>query len=163
MASHLRKQSVASLFPNAENFRIGIAVAVWNSNITDNLLKGAKEVLLKSGFIESNILVVRPPGAFELPLTAQWLLQNGKCDGVIILGSVIRGETPHFDFVCNGCTQGIMELNLKFSKPVTFGLLTDNNLQQAIDRSGGGLGNKGEEAALALLEMLRIKDSLSVK
>jgi 6,7-dimethyl-8-ribityllumazine synthase len=160
MATILRNQAPVSLFPNVEKYRIGIAAAVWNNNITDKLLHGAKEILSKSGFLDTQVVVVRPPGAFELPLAAQWLLQNAKCDGVIVLGSVIRGETPHFDFVCHGCTQGIMELNLKFGKPVAFGLLTDNTLQQAIDRSGGTLGNKGEEAALALLDMLRIQQSM---
>jgi 6,7-dimethyl-8-ribityllumazine synthase len=154
MATAQRDVSVEQHFPNTGKHRIGIAAARWNSQITDNLLEGAVNALKDAGVPAENIVITRPPGAFELPLSAQWLLEHQQVDGVIVLGSVIQGETRHFDFVCDGVTQGITAVALKFSKPVMFGVLTDYTLQQAIDRSGGVLGNKGEEAALALLQML---------
>lgn len=146
--------------PNGSNMRIGIAVAEWNSNITLNLLKGAKETLLRHGVKADNIQVNLVPGAFELPLAAQWMLNDEKMDAVICLGCVIQGQTKHFDFVCNGVTQGIQELSLKTNKPVIFGVLTDNNEQQSIDRSGGKHGNKGDEAAITAVKMVDLKFQL---
>ncbi|RMG76762.1 MAG: 6,7-dimethyl-8-ribityllumazine synthase [Bacteroidetes bacterium] len=140
--------------PSAEHFKIGLVVSKWNHDITSNLYQGALEVLLKHGASEANIFKMDVPGAFELPLGAQWLIEKRSVDGVICLGSVIRGETKHFDFVCEAAAMGIKDVGLKFSKPVIFGVLTDNNKQQAIDRSGGKHGNKGVEAAVALLQML---------
>jgi 6,7-dimethyl-8-ribityllumazine synthase len=145
--------------PNGADFKIGIVVSEWNENITLNLLKGAKEALLDNGVLEQNIIVRFVPGAFELPLGAQWLCQQQEIDGVVAIGVVIQGETKHFDFVCEGATQGIKDVNLKYGKPVAFCILTDNNIQQSIDRSGGKHGNKGIECAIACLKMVDLKKS----
>jgi len=131
--------------PNGADFKIGIVVSEWNDNITLNLLAGAKQALLDNGVKEENIHVKFVPGAFELPLGCQYFCEKGLVDGVVAIGVVIQGETKHFDFVCDGATQGIKDVNLKYNTPVAFCLLTDNNIQQSIDRSGGRHGNKGIE------------------
>lgn len=146
--------------PSGADFKIGIVVSEWNDTITNNLLKGAKEALLANGVLENNIVISHVPGAFELPLGAQYLFESSNVDGIIAIGVVIQGETKHFDFVCSGTTQGIMDVNLKYNKPVAFCLLTDNNIQQSIDRSGGKHGNKGIECAIACIKMVAIKKSL---
>ncbi len=148
--------------PSGAEMTIGIVVAEWNHNVTGNLLAGAKQTLLENGVMEENIHITWVPGSFELPLGAQFLLENDKVDGVVCLGCVIQGETKHFDFVCQGTTQGIMDLNLKYNKPVIFGLLTDNTLQQSLDRSGGKHGNKGIECAITAIKMIAIKKQLGV-
>jgi 6,7-dimethyl-8-ribityllumazine synthase len=145
--------------PNGADFKVGIVVSEWNDSITLNLLKGAKETLMENGVPEANIMIRFVPGAFELPLGAQLMLDNTDVDGVIAIGVVIQGETKHFDFVCQGATQGIMHLNLEYNSPVAFCLLTDNNMQQSIDRSGGKHGNKGVECAIACLKMIELKKS----
>lgn len=135
---------------------IGIVVARWNSFVTDKMLEGALELLKSRGLAEDDIVVVRCPGSYEIPLTVQKLLK--KVDGVIALGAVIRGDTPHFDYVCNAVNQGVAELNLSTGKPVSFGVLTTDTVDQALERtdSSSSKGNKGAEAAIALLEMLSI-------
>jgi 6,7-dimethyl-8-ribityllumazine synthase len=145
--------------PNGADFKVGIVVSEWNDSITLNLLEGAKQTLLENGVPEANIMIRFVPGAFELPLGAQFMLDNTDVDGVIAIGVVIQGETKHFDFVCQGATQGIMHLNLEYNSPVAFCLLTDNNIQQSIDRSGGKHGNKGVECAIACLKMIELKKS----
>jgi len=145
--------------PNGAGFRIGIVVSEWNDSITLNLLKGAKEVLLDNGVKEEDIMVRFVPGAFELPLGAQFMCEYTNVDGVIAIGVVIQGETKHFDFVCEGATQGIKDVNLEYNTPVAFCVLTDNNIQQSIDRSGGKHGNKGIECAIACLKMVDLKKS----
>jgi 6,7-dimethyl-8-ribityllumazine synthase len=142
--------------PNGADFSIGIVVSEWNDHITSKLLAGAVTTLIESGVKEENIQLKRVPGAFELPLAAQWLAQT-NVDGIIAIGVVIQGETRHFDFVCSGTTNGIMEVNLKYDKPVAFCLLTDNTEQQSIDRAGGKHGNKGVEAAVTVLKMIDLK------
>jgi 6,7-dimethyl-8-ribityllumazine synthase len=142
--------------PNGADFSIGIVVSEWNDHITSKLLAGAFTTLIESGVKEENIQLKRVPGAFELPLAAQWLAQT-NVDGIIAIGVVIQGETRHFDFVCSGTTNGIMEVNLKYDKPVAFCLLTDNTEQQSIDRAGGKHGNKGVEAAVTVLKMIDLK------
>jgi 6,7-dimethyl-8-ribityllumazine synthase len=142
--------------PNGADFSIGIVVSEWNDHITSKLLAGAFTTLIESGVKEENIQLRRVPGAFELPLAAQWLAQT-NVDGIIAIGVVIQGETRHFDFVCSGTTNGIMEVNLKYDKPVAFCLLTDNTEQQSIDRAGGKHGNKGVEAAVTVLKMIDLK------
>ncbi len=161
MATALRNLSEYNkdFVPNGADFRIGIVVSEWNDNITLNLLKGAKEALLENGVKEENIIVRFVPGAFELPLGAQYFLEYTKVDGVVVIGTVIQGETKHFDFVCEGATQGIKDVGLKYNKPVAFCLLTDNTLQQSIDRSGGKHGNKGIECAIACLKMIGLQQS----
>ncbi len=147
--------------PNAKSFRFGIVVSEWNHNITGNLLKGAHETLLKHGALENNIIIRYVPGSFELPLGAQLLLENQPLDAVICLGSVIQGETKHFDFVCQATALGIKDVALKHNTPVIFGVLTDNTLQQALDRSGGKHGNKGIEAAVTAIKMAALRKELS--
>lgn len=146
--------------PNGADFKIGIVVSEWNENITGNLCKGAKEALLENGVKEENIIIHHTPGSFELPLGAQWMLERSDIDGVVAIGSVIQGETKHFDFVCQATAQGVKDVGLKHNKPAIFCVLTDNNMQQAIDRSGGKHGNKGIEAAVACLKMIELKKNL---
>ncbi len=146
--------------PNGADFKIGIVVSEWNENITDNLCKGAKKALLDNGVLEENIIIEQAPGSFELPLGAQWMLKRDDIDGVVAIGSVIQGETKHFDFVCQATAQGVKDVGLKYDKPAIFCVLTDNTMQQAIDRSGGKHGNKGVEAAIACLKMIDLKKKL---
>lgn len=142
--------------------KIGIVVSRWNSSITEKMLKGALKALNGNGILDEDILIVRCPGSFEIPLTAQYILEEKEVDGVIALGVVIRGGTPHFEYVCDAVTQGVLKLNLKYQKPVAFGVLTTDDVKQAMDRAGEK-GNKGGEAALALLEMIDIKRKISDK
>ena len=145
--------------PNGADFKIGIVVSEWNENITLNLLKGAKQALIDNGVLENNIMVRFVPGAFELPLGCQFFCEHTSVDGLVAIGTVIQGETRHFDFVCEGATQGIKDVNLKYDTPVSFCLLTDNTVQQSIDRSGGKHGNKGIECAVACMKMIALKRS----
>ena len=139
--------------PNAKDFRFGIVVSEWNDNITSNLHKGAIEALLENGVEENNIISWDVPGSFELVYGSKRMIDTQNIDAVIAIGCVIQGETKHFDFVCEGVTQGIKDLNIHTDVPVIFCLLTDNTLQQSIDRSGGRHGNKGTEAAIAAIKM----------
>lgn len=134
--------------------RIGIVVSEWNDQITDSLLAATHQVLVQHNAKSKNIIIKYVPGSFELPLGAQLLVSEKNIDGVICLGCVIQGETSHFEFICNAVANGITNVGLKFNKPVIFGVLTTNNLQQALDRAGGKHGNKGEEAANTLIKML---------
>ncbi len=149
--------------PNGAAMNIAIVVSEWNENITGNLLKGAQEALENNGVLASNIHIRWVPGSFELALAAQYFLEHSAVDAVICLGSIIQGETKHFDFVCHGTTNGIMNVGLKYNKPVIFGVLTDDTMQQSIDRSGGKHGNKGVECALAALKMVALKKELAQK
>ena len=139
--------------PNAKNLRFGIVVSEWNSKITGNLYQGAIDAFLDCGVPEGNILRWDVPGSFELPFGCKRMINTQQVDAVVAIGSVIRGETKHFDFVCTATAQGIMELNLQADIPVIFCVLTDNTMQQAVDRSGGKHGNKGAEAAIAAIKM----------
>lgn len=146
--------------PSAKGMKIAIVCAKWNKEITDGLLQGAKQTLSKCGCLEHNIIINNVPGSFELGLGAQFLLEkDSTIDAIICLGSVIQGETKHFDYVCQTTAIAIKDVSLKYNKPVIFGVLTDNNQQQAIDRSGGKLGNKGVEAAVTAIEMVTLKNS----
>lgn len=140
--------------PDASEMRFGIIVTEWNNHITDKLLNGAINELTKHGVTENNITVKRVPGSFELIYAASQLAKFGHVNGIIIIGCVIRGDTPHFDYICQGVTQGVAELNAKGDIPVIFGLLTVNNHEQAEERSGGRLGNKGEEFAVTAIKMV---------
>ncbi len=146
-----------STLTNCADFRIGIVVSAWNGHITERLLKGAIDVLDTIGQKASLRTILNVPGAFELPLGAQQLCQQQQIDGVLAIGVVIQGETRHFDFVCSGTTHGLMDVMLKYDKPVGFCLLTDNTKQQSLDRAGGQHGNKGTEAMVAVLHMLQNK------
>lgn len=147
--------------PSAVSMKFAIVVAEWNYEITGALAQGAVDTLKKHGATEQNIEVKHVPGSFELTLGAQYMAEFTDADAIIILGCVIQGETRHFDFICQGVTQGITQLNMKYNKPFIFGLLTTDNQQQALDRSGGRLGNKGDEAAVTAIKMLALKEELT--
>ena len=140
---------------NGADFQIGIVVSDWNDHITNRLMEGAIATLLENGVIEANIHIQRVPGAFELPLGAQYFCDRGDIDGAIAIGVVIQGETRHFDFICNAVANGLMQLNIQYKIPVTFGVLTTDNLEQAQNRSGGKHGNKGFEAGLTALKSMQ--------
>ena len=154
-ALHLLSDNDNALVPDASNMCFGIVVAEWNKEITSALLNGAVQTLEKHGALTENIHVKTVPGSFELIYGAQQLFKNDGFDAVIILGCVIKGETPHFDYICEGVTYGIARLNASQNIPVIYGLLTVNDLQQAKDRSGGKLGNKGEECAVDAIKMAK--------
>jgi 6,7-dimethyl-8-ribityllumazine synthase len=142
--------------PDVSGIRIGIVVSEWNESITDKLLKGACNTLQRHGVKAENILIKHVPGSFELTYGARQLSRADNClDAVIVLGCVVRGETPHFDYVCSGVTQGITQLNLQGDIPFIFGLLTTDTMKQAEDRSGGTYGNKGDEAAITAIKMVQ--------
>ena len=149
----------SSTLPNATKFRFGIVVSEWNPQITEGLLKGALDALLDCGVEHSNIKTIHVPGSFELIFGAK-MMQQQHIDAVIAIGSGIKGETQHFDFVCDGVTQGIKDLNVLNDVPVVFCVLTDNNLQQSIDRSGGKHGNKGVEAAITAIKMAYLNTTM---
>ena len=142
-----------SALPNASDFKVGIVVSEWNSEITNGLLDGALATLTDCGVSRNNISIHKVPGSFELIFGAK-KVQSSGVDAVITIGCVIQGDTKHFDYVCAGVTQGIKDLNLNQDVPVVFCVLTDNNKQQSIDRSGGKHGNKGVEAAITALKMI---------
>ncbi|MBC7383480.1 MAG: 6,7-dimethyl-8-ribityllumazine synthase [Bacteroidia bacterium] len=143
-----------------KKFKIGMVVSEWNSEITFSMRDAAIEFMKAKGVSEKSIIVHSVPGAFELPLGAQYLAQQKRIDAIITIGCVIKGETKHFDFICHACASGITQVSLKYNKPVIFGVLTTNNLQQAQDRVGGKHGNKGVEAAETVLKMLQLQRSL---
>lgn len=140
--------------PDASEMNIGIVVAEWNKSITEKLLEGACNTLEKHGVKAGNIIVGRVPGSVELTFGAKRLAESKELDAVIILGCVVKGDTPHFDYVCDSVTQGTTELNLMYDIPFIFGLLTTDNMQQAEDRAGGKYGNKGDEAAITAIKMI---------
>lgn len=139
--------------PNANGLRFGIVVSEWNSEITEGLFSGALETLIDCGAVKTDIIRWNVPGSFELTYGSKKMIETQKVDAVIAIGSVIQGETKHFDFVCEATAQGIKDLNVTMNVPVIFCVLTDNNIQQSIDRSGGKHGNKGTEAAIAAIKM----------
>lgn len=146
--------------PSGKGTRIGIIVSEWNREITGALAKGAIGALRKHEVEEDDILVEFVPGSFELPLGAKLMAEKEHPDAVILLGCVIQGETRHFDYICQGVTQGTVDLNLKFGIPFIFGVLTTNTQEQAKDRAGGKHGNKGVEAAVTALKMINLKKRL---
>ncbi|MBL6657177.1 MAG: 6,7-dimethyl-8-ribityllumazine synthase [Flavobacteriales bacterium] len=146
--------------PSAKGMKIGIVVSEWNANITENLFSGAYGALVECGCKREDIIRKNVPGSFELPLAAQFLLESKNVDAVICLGSVIQGETKHFDYVCQTTANGIKDVSLKYNKAVIFGVLTDNTMQQAIDRSGGKHGNKGVEASITAIKMVNLRKNL---
>lgn len=144
----------ASKMPDGKNMRVGIVVSEWNEDITFALRDGACKVLTENGVLAENILVDYVPGSFELIYGAQAMAEAHQLDAVIVLGCVVRGGTPHFEYVCSGVTQGIAHLNTLYGIPFIFGLLTTDDMQQAIDRAGGIHGNKGDEAAVTAIKMI---------
>ena len=141
--------------PDASNMCFGIVVSQWNQQVTGKLLEGAIQTLEKHGALPEHIHVKTVPGSFELIYGAHQMLLHGGYDAVIVLGCVIRGETPHFDYICQGVTEGISRMNATSETPVIYGLLTTNDLQQALDRSGGKYGNKGDECAVVAIKMAK--------
>jgi len=154
---HKNLSQIDGALPSARDMKFGIVVSEWNSRVTGALLEGAVSTLRRAGCEEHNILVKQVPGTFELALGAQYFAEYTDVDGVIVLGCVIQGETRHFDYVCQGVTQGVTQLMLSWNMPVAFGVLTTDNLQQALDRAGGKYGNKGDEAAVAAIRMVALQ------
>lgn len=145
---------------SAVAYKFAIVWAEWNHEITKALCSGAVDTLLKHGTKPENILIKAVPGSFELTLGSQLMAELKDVDAVIALGCVIQGETRHFDFICDAVANGITNLNIKYNKPVVFGVLTPNTMQQAIDRAGGKHGNKGDEAAITAIKMLHFKKEI---
>lgn len=152
-AYHNLSEYDPTTIPDASAMRVGIVVAEWNNNITDPLLKGAIDTLLKHGMKAENIYISHVPGTFELTFGARQMALMKNTDAVITLGCVVRGDTPHFDYVCQGVTQGMTLLNIELNIPVVFGVLTTDTMQQSIDRAGGVHGNKGDECAITAIKM----------
>ena len=148
-------------FPPPTGKTVALVASKWNEEVTEGLLNGALEFLKDSGMNDDQIHIHRVPGAFELPIAAAMSLEHDQVDAVIVLGAVIRGETAHFDYVCQGVTFGVQQVSIKYNKPVVFCVLTDNNIEQSRARSGGEHGNKGVEAAATALQMMALKDKIS--
>ncbi len=146
--------------PSAADMKFGIVVSDWNHDITYNLLQGAYDTLVEHGAKKKNIIVTHVPGSFELIFGSQQLADATDVDAVIALGCVVRGGTPHFDYICQGTTCGLAKLNAEYDVPFIFGVLTTDDMQQAIDRSGGVLGNKGTEAAVTAIKMVNFSRNL---
>lgn len=153
MSSTTNNLSVQDL-PSASGMRVGIVVCEWNSLITQPLLDGAVNTLKEYGCRPEHIVVKSVPGSFELIYGANQMVKSGLVDGVIAIGCIVRGDTPHFDFIAQGCTNGLAQLNATGNIPVIFGVLTTNNFEQAFERAGGKLGNKGEEYAITAIRMI---------
>jgi 6,7-dimethyl-8-ribityllumazine synthase len=145
---------------DAKGLKIAIVAARFNDFIVDRLISGAVDYLVRHGASEDDLTLVRLPGAFELPIAAQKLARSGNYDGIVVLGAVIRGATPHFDYVCSECAKGVAHSTMETGVPMGFGLLTCDSLDQAIERAGSKGGNKGVEAASAMLETIRVLEQL---
>jgi 6,7-dimethyl-8-ribityllumazine synthase len=143
--------------PSARDMRFAIVVSEWNTEITFALLQGVQDTLIKHGASANHIKVDYVPGSFELTAGARMVAEAGTFDAVICIGCVIRGDTPHFDYICTGVTNGITQLNVRYGIPFIFGVLTTDNQQQALDRAGGKHGNKGDEAAITAIKMVALK------
>lgn len=145
---------------NARGLRFGVVVSRFNDFITSNLLTGALDVFNQCGVDEDDLKILKVPGAFELPQAARKLCSTGNFDAIVCLGAVIRGETSHFDYICAEASRGVGQVGLEFNVPVLFGVLTTENLDQAVARSGSGSSNKGRETALAAIEMATLYKKL---
>lgn len=160
MASALKNLSTPTGdVPSAKGMKFGIVTAEWNTEITSALQQGAYDTLLKYGAAEKDILLRSVPGTFELTAGAKMMAEYSEVDAVICIGCVIQGDTPHFDYICQGVTHGITELNLDYDVPFIFGVLTTNTLEQCQDRAGGKHGNKGDEAAITAIKMVALNAS----
>lgn len=143
-----------------ENKRFGIVISRFNNFISDKLLEGALDALSRHNVVDDNITIVWVPGAYEIPLTSKKMAKSNKFDAVIALGAVIRGETPHFDYVANEVAKGVAQVNLETGVPVIFGVLTTDTLEQAVERAGSKGGNKGFDAAMAALELISVFEQI---
>ena len=159
MATELKNLSEydAEGLPNISEMQFGIVTAAYNPEITGALQKGALNTLLKHGAKPEHVITKQVPGSFELSLGAQWMAEREDIDAVICIGCVIKGETPHSDYICHAVAQGLKDVALKYNKPVIFGVLTPLSYEQAKDRAGGRHGNKGDEAAISAIRMLGFK------
>ena len=162
MATSLKNLSKydSNAIPNAEGLQFGIVVSEWNYEITGALLQGAIDTLLKHGVTEEDIVVKHVPGSFELSVGAQFMAEYTEVDAIICIGCVIQGETPHFNYICQGVTQGITNVSLDYNVAVVFGVLTTDTLEQAQDRAGGKHGNKGVEAAVTAIKMAVLQEEM---
>jgi 6,7-dimethyl-8-ribityllumazine synthase len=152
--SHYDKSTI----PDAKDFRFGIVVSEWNPNITEKLFKAAYDTLITQGALSKNIVHWQVPGSFELIYSCK-KMQEQNVNAIIAIGSVIQGETKHFDFICEAVSQGIKDLNVQNDTPVIFCVLTDDTMQQALDRSGGKHGNKGVDSAIAAIKMAALREN----
>ncbi len=153
MSTALSTGAPSTALPHVEGMRVAIVQAEWNGHITGALTRGAVELFKNQGFADEDVQVFQVPGAVELTFAASQLIESSLFDAIIVFGCVIRGGTPHFDYVCQSVTQGITSLNADCDIPVIFGVLTVDTEQDALDRAGGALGNKGTEAAEAAIKM----------
>ncbi|MGL4992869.1 MAG: 6,7-dimethyl-8-ribityllumazine synthase [Bacteroidales bacterium] len=158
---NLSSTASSNSIPSALDMKFAIVVAEWNQDITFALRDGAVNTLLANGALKENIIVDYVPGTFELTYAANLFINQSKVDSVIVLGTVVRGDTPHFDYVCQGVTFGIAKLNSESNIPVIFGVLTTDDMQQAIDRAGGIHGNKGDEAAITAIKMVDLTSRIT--
>ena len=158
MSSQGIRTTEGTLGPNQG--RYVLVVARWNSFVVDHLLDGALDTLRRHGISDEQMHIVRVPGAFEIPIACQKLAQRDDCDAIIALGAVIRGGTPHFEYVAGECTKGLAQVQMETGKPIAFGVLTVDSIEQAVERSGTKAGNKGAEAAMSALEMVSLSIAL---
>ena len=159
MATKHSDQITSGDIPSGEGLKVGIVVSKWNHDITGSLLNGCRDTLVKSGVSEDDITVEYVPGSYELPMGARILSAAKKFDAIICLGCVIKGETKHDEYISQSVASGIMQLSIMMNVPIIFGVLTPNDHEQAVARAGGKLGNKGDEAAVAALEMATLKNT----
>lgn len=159
MSSQGIQTTEGNLAPNTGKYVI--VVARWNSFVVEHLLDGAVDALRRHGIADEQLHIVRVPGAFEIPLACQAAARRDDCDAIIALGAVIRGGTPHFDYVAGECTKGLAQVQMDCSKPIAFGVLTVDSIEQAIERSGTKAGNKGAEAAMSALEMVNLLNAMA--
>ena len=158
MSSQGIRTTEGTLGPNQG--RYVLVVARWNSFFVEHLLEGALDTLRRHGISDEQMHIVRVPGAFEIPIACQKLAQRDDCDAIIALGAVIRGGTPHFEYVAGECTKGLAQVQMETGKPIAFGVLTVDSIEQAVERSGTKAGNKGAEAAMSALEMVSLSIAL---
>lgn len=158
MSSQGIRTTEGTLGPNQG--RYVLVVARWNSFVVEHLLEGALDTLRRHGISDDQMHIVRVPGAFEIPIACQKLAQRDDCDAIIALGAVIRGGTPHFEYVAGECTKGLAQVQMETGKPIAFGVLTVDSIEQAVERSGTKAGNKGAEAAISALEMVSLSIAL---
>ncbi len=162
MATNLKNLSDydSSKVPGAEKMKFGIVVSEWNGEVTEMLYQGAYETLMQHGAKEGNIFVKTVPGSFELTLGAQFFAEYGEFDAIICIGCIIKGKTPHFEYICQSVTKGITDLNIKYNIPFIFCVLTTNDIDQARERAGGKYGNKGVEAAITAIKMAALNNQM---
>jgi 6,7-dimethyl-8-ribityllumazine synthase len=153
-------KTIEGVFTQLAGSKIALVVGRWNSFVVESLLEGALDTLRRHGISEADVTIVRAPGAFEIPLVVKKVAQQKKHDAIIALGAVIRGGTPHFEYVAGECVKGIASVGLQYDVPVAFGVLTVDTIEQAIERAGTKAGNKGEEAAMSALEMISLLKQL---